>query len=122
MEEKELINIAKEAYILSKQLSALENTLKDRKNIQGYGSYKENYNQILERANQLLKYDAIISKSIKHLKPYDYPEELSYETVFLEMRGDVVILKEALYTFFEFHFPKKEKEKIGFRSKEGDES
>jgi len=122
MEEQEIINIAKEAYILSKQLGALEEGLKERKNVSGYRSYAENYNKILARAKQLLQNDEIIFKSIQHLKPYDSSKNSGYAKEFIEMAGDVLILKEALYTFFEFHFPKKEKEKIGFRFQEDDKS
>ncbi|MDP3024911.1 MAG: hypothetical protein Q8O10_05190 [candidate division Zixibacteria bacterium] len=117
MKEEEIIDVAKEAYLLSKQLGALEEGLKskDRRISLGLRAYAENYNQILARAKQLLKYDEIILKSIQHLKSYDCPEGYQSETEFLEMGADVPILKEALYTFFEFHFPKKEKEKIGFQ-------
>jgi len=115
MEEQELINIAKEAYLLAKQLGALEEGLKDRKNAMGLEAYMKNYNLILSKAKRLLKNDEVILASINHLEPHDYPESYSYEQKFSEIGGDVPILKEALFTFYEFHFPKKEKDKIGFR-------
>jgi ASC-1-like (ASCH) protein len=115
MGEQELINMAKEAYLLSKQLGALEEVVKNHRNVAGYRAQAENYNQILERAKQLLKHDEIIFNSIKHLKPYDSNKSSGYTKEFVEIGADAAVLKEALYTFFEFYFPKKEKEKIGFQ-------
>lgn len=113
--KEEKNEIAKECYILSKQLAGLEDKLKNDEKGLGYRSYVENYNEILNKGKELLKIDETILKSIEHLKPYNLDEEFYSMKKCYEIRADIPILREALLYFFVFHYPKEEKERIGFR-------
>jgi len=114
MEEKELVEIGKEAYVLSEQIEGLEQVMKKREEaISGYPSHAKNFNSILDKAKKILEADPTILKTISHLNSHDPNKEYRY-TDFEGLKSDLATLKGALKSFFAFHFPKKEKEKIGF--------
>jgi hypothetical protein len=82
--------------------------------ISGYLSHAKNFNSILNKAKKVLEVDPTILKTISHLNSYD-PNNTSHKYKDFEgLKSDLAILKAALKSFFVFHFPKKEKERIGF--------
>lgn len=116
MEETNVIEIAKEAYVLAQQIAGMEEAMnKNERAVAGYSSYASNYNVFLEKTKKILEIDQTILKTISHLKQYDPKEDTGYVTGFEEIKANLPILREALSSFFEFHFPKSEKEKIGFK-------
>ena len=115
MEEEKEIEFAREAYVLSRQIGELENTMsKSKSAVSGYPSYAKNFNTILERSKEILKGDEIIFRTIAQVTPYNPGKEFGYIVDFEGIKADLSVLKGALHSFFEFHFPKKEKEKMGF--------
>jgi hypothetical protein len=116
MEENDIIEIAKQAYVLAQQIIGIEEAMHKIDNaVAGYPSYANNYNAFLEKTKKILELDQTIFKTISHLKPYDPNLESGYIGEFEEIKANLPILKASLLSFFEFHFPKSEKEKIGFK-------
>jgi hypothetical protein len=116
MEEKELMEMAKEAYVLAQQIEGMEEAMnKGEKAVSGYPSYAKDFNLILQETKKILEIDKTILKTISHLNPYDPNKKLGYRADFEGIKADLPILKAALRSFFELYFPKKEKERIGFK-------
>ena len=116
MEERNLIESAKEAYVLAQQIAGMEEAMnKSEQAVAGYPSYASNYNALLEKTKKILEVDQTMLKTISHLKRYDPKQDRGYMGEFEEIKANLPILKEALHSFFEFHFPKSEKDKIGFK-------
>jgi len=121
MNEEELQNLAKEGYILFQQLQGLDDAMaKAGGNYSGYRAFADHYNAILEKAKAILKADTTMLSAIKRLSAYDpsdefdreEPSRLEYQSE--QIKADIPILKATLRSFFDFYFPPKEKEKIGF--------
>jgi len=108
------INLAKEAYILSQQLLELENAMSKEAAVSGYSSYATNYNMILEKSKKVLGLDDVLLSTVAHLSQYDAYVETGYRREFEQIKADISVLKATLRAYFDFNFPKKEKEKIGF--------
>jgi len=116
MEDNQLAKIAKEAYVLAQQIAGMEEAMnRGKEAVSGYSSYAKNFNSILEKSRRILKLDKTILGTVKHLTPYDDNKRMGYLKDFEEIKGNLPILKAALQSFFDFHFPKKQKEKIGFK-------
>ena len=116
MEEKELIEIAKKAFVLAQQIEGMEEAMnKGEKALAGYRSFAKNFNSILEEAKKVLGIDQAILGTISHLNQYDSNKQRGFSVDFEGIKADLPILKGALKAFFEFYFPPKEKEKIGFK-------
>jgi len=114
MEEKELIEIGKKAYVLSEQIGELEQAMKNREEaISGYPSHAKTFNSVLDKAKKLLEVDPTILETIFHLSSHDPNKKYGYKD-FEGLKCDLATLKAALKSFFVFHFPKKEKGRIGF--------
>ena len=114
--ENQLAEIAKEAYVLAKQIAGMEEAMNASKEaFRAYRSYAMNFNSILEKTKRILDSDKTILSTVTHLTPRDPDEETSYLKEFEGIKGDLALLKAALQSFFDFYFPKKEKERIGFR-------
>lgn len=116
MEENQLVEIAKEAYVLAQQIAGMEEAMnRGKEAVSGYSSYAKNFNSILEKTKRILELDKTILSTITHLTPYDPNKGGGYIKEFAEIKGNLPFLKAALQSFFDFYFPKKEKERIGFK-------
>lgn len=116
MEENQLEEIAKEAYDLAKQITGMEEAMNGSKEaFRAYRSYARNFNSILEKTKRILDSDKTILSTVTHLTPRDPNEEMGYLKEFEGIKGDLPLIKAALQSFFDFYFPKKEKERIGFK-------
>jgi hypothetical protein len=73
MEEEKMIEIGKEAYVLSEQLLELEQVMKRKEPsvISGCSSYAKNFSSVLDKAKKILEVDLTILKTISHLTSYD---------------------------------------------------
>jgi hypothetical protein len=120
MNEEELQNLAKEAYILFQQLQGLDDAMAKAEDYFGYKAFAINYNAILEKAKAILKADTTMLSAIERLSAYDPSDEFDWkessrpEYQSEQIKADIPILKATLQSFFDSHFPPKEKEKIGF--------
>jgi hypothetical protein len=109
-------NIAKEAFVLSKQLEALHSAMIDAgEKWGGYRAFAETYNVHLARAKQILSLDSTIAKTIEHLLPYDPMKATGFGRDFEQIKADLPLLKAALTSFSIFHLPARER-RIGFVS------
>ena len=116
VEEAQTAEIAKEAYVLARQIDGIEEEMNRSGAQNGYSSFATSFNTILEKAKKVLHLDPTIFSTIEHLTPYK-PDAINMrERVFSfhELKGSLPILKAALQSFFDFHFPNEEKKKIGF--------
>lgn len=117
MADNDSTKIAKEAFILSEQLKELEAAMMNAGQIYtGYRAFAESFNQILNRAKEILKYDAEMLRSINHLRSYNPAKDTRYAKDFLEIKADIAVLKATLRSFFVFYLPADEKKRIGFSS------
>ncbi len=108
----------KEAYVLAEQLEALHTAMKEAGDrTAGYAAFARNYNRHLQRAQEVLVYDPVIARGIVHLQAYNPDKETGYNKDFQQIKADLAVLMAALRSFFVFHFPAKEKERIGFVSR-----
>jgi len=115
MDNEEVLNLAKEAYALSQQLHELESAMSKDGAVSGYTSYATNYNSILSRAKKILEFDKTLLATISYLGQYDPNVKTGYFKEFQEIKANIAILKATLHTFFNFNFPKKERDRIGFK-------
>ena len=105
MEERELVEIGKEAYVLFEQIGEIEETMKKRDEaISGYPSHAKHYNSILDKARKIMEVDPTILKTISHLNSHDTNKKYGY-TDFEGLKSDIATLKGALKSFFVFHLP-----------------
>ena len=118
MDNDDILNVAKEAYALSQQLHELESAMLGKNSLSGYSAYANNYNAILDRSKKILELDKTLLSTIDHLKHYDPQKAYGYVQDFEEIKANIATLKATLRTFFEFNFPKKEKERMGFQTSE----
>lgn len=115
MAQLDSTEIAKEAYILSQQLKELETAMTSAgQNVSGYRACAQSFNAILKRAQDILKHDATMLRSVEHLRSYNPSKETGYAQDFQEIKADMAVLKATLHAFFVFYFPAKDKERIGF--------
>ena len=118
MDEKQSFELAKKVYVLSEQISNMEKAMdKERGAISGYKIYAGNFNSILEKTKITLKCDPTILGTISHLDPFDANLNSGYLKEFEGIRASLPMLKAALDSFFNFHLPKKEREKLGFHAR-----
>ena len=112
MNEEELQNLAKGAYILFQQLQGLDDAMaKAGQNYSGYRAFADRYNAILEEARAILKADTTRLSTIEHLSAYDpsdefdckEPSKLEYQSE--QIKADISILKATLQSFPGFHLP-----------------
>ena len=116
MQENQLAEIAKEAYVLAQQIVGMEEAMsRGKEAVSGYSSYAKNFNSILEKTKRILDLDKTILGTVVHLTPYDPNKGTGYIKEFEGIKGNLPILKATLQSFFDFYFPKKEKERIGFK-------
>ena len=119
MKEPDILERAKEAFALASQIKQLEDVMnRGRSARHGYQAHARNFNAILEKAKPLLSIDETIGNCVAHLQSYDDKEESNYLSEFEQIKSDLAMLRGGLEAFFEFHFPRNEKEKMGFRSRE----
>ncbi|MCJ7578763.1 MAG: hypothetical protein MUO91_09965 [candidate division Zixibacteria bacterium] len=105
MEGNNLIEIAKEAYVLAQQIAGMQETMnKSEQAVSGYPSYANNFNALLEKTKKILEVDQTILMTISHLKRYDPNLDTGYIREFEEIKANLPILKGALHSFFEFQF------------------
>lgn len=109
------VEVAKEAHVLAQQLRALhaEMTAAGR----NWGSYRacaSTYSAHLGRAREILAHDSTIARTIAHLRPYDPFKDKGYGQNFEQIKADLLVLSAALESFFNFHFPAAERQRIGF--------
>lgn len=110
----DLVQLAKEAHLLAKQLRALHEEMKAAgRNWGGYRAFAATYSMHLARAQQILSTDPTIAKTVSHLQPHD-PEARQFGRDFEEIKADLPVLCAALESFFVFHFSPEERKKIGF--------
>lgn len=114
MTESEMQDIAKSAYVLCQQLISIEASMKDVTAVCAYSSYARHYNNILGEAQIILAHDKTIYKSVAFLSRYSELDDDDSGISFEKIKADIPILKAAVLSFFEFYFPKSEKERIGF--------
>jgi len=107
----------RDAYILARQLEALEKALADAgENFAGYPAAAASYNLMLDRARAIFSGDDAFGRSISGLSNCD--PALRPETIltdFGNLKVRVAVLKAAVSSFFDVYSPKKEKAQIGFR-------
>jgi hypothetical protein len=117
MKDLKSMEIAKEAYVLSEQLAALQEAMeKTGSSFCGYPAFARTYSTHLSRAKEILKNDLTILRTIEHLTPYNPGKKQRYGSDFLQIKADLPILRSALRSFFDFNFPPKEKQGLCFSS------
>jgi hypothetical protein len=104
--------LAKEAYVIADQLREMQKSMDERKG--AYHAYTRTYNRQLVRAKEILKLDPTIARTVEHLTSYDEHKESGWAHDQSQLHADLPILLSALRMFFEFNFPKQEKQKMGF--------
>lgn len=115
MDDPKVMEIAKEAYALSQQLASLQEMMeKNKSSYSSYPAVARTYSAHLNRAKVILNSDPTILRTIEHLKEYDPNKQHGYVADFLQIMADLPILQSALRSFFEFNFPPKEKQRMGF--------
>jgi hypothetical protein len=114
MEGNGLEEIAKEAYVIANQIGGMEIVMRSKEALSGYPTYASNFNAFLKRTKEILQADQTILGTISHLEPYDPKKDHGYARAFEEIKANLPVSQGALRSFFEFHFPKSEKERIGF--------
>ena len=113
------VTASRRAYILARQLEAMHRAIEaSPDDVSGYTAHATSYNEFLGRAMDIFQSDLIFEESSRHLERV--PEELSDDVLehFGRLRANSVVLKAAVFAFFEFYSPQEEKRRIGFESSE----
>jgi hypothetical protein len=113
--ENDPISQTKEAFILSRQLEALEKAMSEEGAVAGCLSFFVSYNKMLFRARTALKSDKNFTNAIE-LLPNHTARGAETLTDFYALKSHVAILRATVFAFFEFYSPKEEKAQIGFSS------
>lgn len=100
MSTPEIIEVAKEAYVLAEQLREMQESMERvGTNLSSYPSNAKTWNRHLSRAKEILKLDPRIGSTISHLSEHNPYKERGVGRDFEQIKAELSILRSTLRSF-----------------------